>query len=392
MIFFNEYFVLALLAAPVIYWKFVPEKYRNLFIIFFGFIGLSFVQLNFSIFLMLIVVFVFYAARFMQRSHKGRVLTLIIIVLTLLLAGFKYFKVFYLAIFEAETDFSKSYLVPLGLSYLIFKLIAYVVDIFREEIKESSLQGLLAFIFFIPSFPAGPIERYQHFISGRRNSFDSTFYLAGLKRLTIGYFKKVVLVNFLLTYIVNTKLSGILDTDQGALYGSFIALSFLVGSLVYAYIDLSAYADIAIGYGQLYGYQICENMNYPLFAQNLSEYWQRWHMSLSQWCRNNVYFPMLGSTRNNNISLYASFLVMGLWHYASLNWILWGLWHASGIIIYSKLNRFRKKKKIKKLLPKKIGYAVGMAITVIYSGLGFAFITQKTTSEALKLLGKVFGL
>ena len=165
----------------------------------------------------------------------------------------------------------------------------------------------------------------------------------------------------------------------------------MIGALLFAYLDISAYADIAIGFGHLFGYTICENMNYPILQKNLSDYWNCWHISLSHWCRNNVYFPVLGKTRNNSFALYCSFSIMGLWHDISFNWLLWGIWHATGLIVYSKWNRFKRKhKRLKSLLPAKIALATGVSITIIYASIGYSFVMMKTTSEAFNLLFILF--
>ena len=221
-----------------------------------------------------------------------------------------------------------------------------------------------------------------------------------MRRIGIGYFKKVVIVNLIFNEFLIKWLYPIIITDGVSfdVVTTKNALLFLVGSLIYAYIDLSAYADIAIGYGRLFGYKTTENMNYPIFQSNLSDYWSRWHISLSSWCRNNVYFPVLGATRNNNMALYASFIVMGLWHNVSLNWLIWGMWHATGIIIYSKWGRYKRKKKyLKNLLPAPIGYALGMILTCLYAAFGFSFIMLDShgdmigsTVRSIRLLLAIF--
>jgi alginate O-acetyltransferase complex protein AlgI len=279
-------------------------------------------------------------------------------------------------------------MVPLGISYLSFKLIAYVIDVFRGNIENPKLEELLAFILFLPTFPAGPIERYQNFADRRRSELDWSFYVKGFRRLSMGYFKKVVIVNLVLNELVINRLYPQVVADGVSFELSALrVLIFLVAALFYAYFDLSGYADIAIGFGHLFGYKICENMNYPVLQKNLSDYWNCWHISLSQWCRNNVYFPVLGQTRNNVLALYCSFIVMGLWHHMTVNWVLWGMWHATGVILYSKWNRFKqKRKKLKKLLPGKAGFSLGVILTVIYSSLGFSFIMMDTSLKALRLL------
>ena len=387
MVFFDEYYVVSLLVSSLLFWTVVPEQHRTKFIFAASFVMLATIQLKFSIFLFLLVLFIYHGSLFMMSNSRGRVLTGLILFLVTSLFCFKYFHLFFSIVFKNGSDFSKTYMVPLGLSYLIFKLLSCVLDVYREEIEEPNLGEFLAYIFFIPSFPAGPIERYQNFAFTRQVTFDVSLFLSGLRRITMGYFKKVVFVNFLLHEVVTKELYPVIVKDGVSLdLPAYIIWFFLVGSLVYAYIDLSSYADLAIGFGQLFGYKICENMNYPIFKSNLSDYWNCWHISLSHWCRNNIYFPVLGSSRNNVLALYASFIVMGLWHYLSVNWILWGMWHASGLTIYSKWSRFRRKNRTIGKIPTQVSYTLGMLLTILYSSMGFSFITMTSTIEAVRLL------
>ena len=390
MIFYSSPFIYFLAAASVLIWLIPGQRLRTWFIIIASAAALFWVQPAFTAFLIALIVAVHQTARLLQhRSHLG-VFIAALVALTTVLLGFKYAGAVYGALFANEGDFAKSYLVPIGISYLSFKLIAFVMDVYREEIKDPRLEDLLAFILFVPTFPAGPIERFQRFAGGRRETLDLEQYMGGVLRIALGLFKKIVVVNYVLNAIVFSRLEPLATVGFEA--SALMVVAFLVGALVYAYFDLSAYADIAIGFGQLFGYQTYENMNYPIFRPNLSEYWNNWHMSLSHWCRNYVYFPVIGLSRNNELALYSSFIVMGLWHAVSLKWFLWGLWHASGIIVYSRWTRWKKKKMKGKaaILPKPVSYVLGMALTVLYSGLGFAFITQPTALDALKLLAAIF--
>lgn len=388
MIFFNEIYVVSALISSIIFWGLIKNAYRSKFITVVSFIALSLIQFKFSVFLICLILFVFGGSKLIERDSDIKWLITLIIFFAIVLLSFKYIGVLFEHLYSKENEFSKNYMVPLGISYLSFKLIAYIVDVYRGNITNPNLEELLAFIFFLPIFPAGPIEKYQNFAGRRMTKFDFSIYIQGLKRLSIGYFKKVVVVNLVLYEIVIKKIYPIISANEVSLdLSAGLVILFLVGSLIYAYIDLSAYADIAIGYGLLFGYKICENMNYPLLQKNLSDYWNCWHISLSHWCRNNIYFPVLGKSRNNTLALYCSFIVMGLWHFLSLNWILWGIWHATGITLYSKWNRYKRKhKKIKKIIPGRIAFALGVLLTVIYSGLGFSFIMMDSTTNAFRVL------
>jgi alginate O-acetyltransferase complex protein AlgI len=161
-------------------------------------------------------------------------------------------------------------------------------------------------------------------------------------------------------------------------------------ALIYAYLDLSAYADIAIGASRLFGYRIMENMNYPLLRPNLAEYWRCWHISLSNWCRNNIYMPVLGKTRKPTLALFSSFIVMGMWHQISLTWLCWRMWHASGIWFYGRWRRTTFAAWFKHHLSSPVAYALGTATTVLYSALGFEFIMVPSAGQSFRLLWEIF--
>lgn len=399
MIFFDAWFLAGLFLASVLYWV-IPERFRLAFVIGASGAALAAIQPLFTGVLAALIVAVFFLSKQLHEDRRRPgawlVTTLLLLVSFLLFA--KYGKSFLSILFSTENELAKHYLVPLGVSYLSFKLIAFAIDVYRGVIERPRLATLFAFVFFIPTFPAGPIERYQNFESKREPAFDADLYVDGLRRIVLGYFKKIVLVNFLLQEVVFKTLQPTVFADGVSLdLPAGTVLLFLVGSLIYAYLDLSAYADLAIGFGQLFGVRTMENMRYPIFRRNLSDYWAHWHISLSSWCRNNVYFPILGATRRNNLALVASFVVMGLWHNISLNWLLWGCWHAGGIIVYSRWDRWlRKHKPWRKRLKGRAGYAVGMVITVLYSSLGFAFIMTDdkhdligATVRALRMLAAI---
>jgi alginate O-acetyltransferase complex protein AlgI len=395
MIFFNELYVVLIILSSILFWTAIPQKFRTRFIILTSFIALAFIQIRFSLFLLLLVLVVFYGARFIERSPdtKSKLLLLWILIVVSVLIIFKYGGGLFSTIHYAKTGtLSETYLVPLGISYLSVKLIAFIIDVYRGTIKEPSLEELLALIFFLPIFPAGPIEKYQNFANKRNSEFDWPFYTEGLRRLALGYFKKVVLVNFILNEIIIKKVHPVIASGGISLeLPAIVIIAYLFGALLYAYIDLSAYADIAIGFGHLFGYKVAENMNWPIMQKNLGDYWNCWHITLSHWCRDNVFFPVLGKTRNITLGLYCSFIVMGLWHYMSVNWILWGMWHATGITIYQNWNKFkRKNKKIKKLLPKEVAYILGVVLTVLYASLGFSFIMMDNAPKAIRLLLAIF--
>ena len=385
-IIFSIYFIPLLLICSFLYWT-IPNRFRSVFLLAASAAVLYLIQPAFTLFLFALVLMVHLCAMAIEHKRHATLAVSAIAALVAALVTFRYLPEFLLALHLEESSLAKTYLVPLGISYLIFKLIAFILDVYRGEIRNATLLDLMVFVFFVPIFPAGPIQRFQEFVAKRTDSISSTDVVAGLARMTVGYFKKIVLVGLLLQPIAYGSIFSEIASGQGVagMDGS-VLFGFLVAALIYAYLDLSAYADIAIGASRLFGYRIMENMNYPLLRPNLAEYWRCWHISLSSWCRNNVYMPVLGTTRNPTLALFSSFLVMGMWHHISLTWMFWGMWHASGIWLYGKWRRARSVSRLKQTIPGPIAYFIGTVLTVSYSALGFSFIMLADVKQSFQLL------
>jgi alginate O-acetyltransferase complex protein AlgI len=286
-------------------------------------------------------------------------------------------------------------LMPLGISYFVFRLLQYVFDCLRGVITENSFLRLAAFVMFIPTFPAGPLETYQGFYGKRSLSFDRELFYFGLRRIVMGYFKKVFVVDFLFMVLFSDLTEFIARPGFNAEQtGALWPLAFCIIVFVRAYFDLSAYTDLAIGFSALFGFRIMENFHYPFFQRNLSHFWHSWHISLSSWVRNNVYFPVFGLTRKAWLGLYASMLTMGLWHAVSLNWTAWGLYHGTGLVIVSRFERYakaRRKRRKKAGLPPTAGWErylswLGYPATFLYVAVGYAFVATDSLRHALKII------
>lgn len=389
-IIFSIYFVPLLLISSILYWT-IAEKFRSVFLLAVSAAVLYLIQPAFTLFLFALVLMVHLCATAIEHKRRATLAVSAMAALAAALVAFRYLPEFLLALHLNESTLAKTYLVPLGISYLTFKLIAFILDVYRGEIRNATLLDLMVFVFFVPIFPAGPIQRFQEFVAKRTRSISSTDVVAGLARMTVGYFKKIVLVGLLLQPIAYGPILNEITSGEGlAGMDATVLLGFLVAALIYAYLDLSAYADIAIGASRLFGYRIMENMNYPLLRPNLAEYWRCWHISLSSWCRNNVYMPVLGTTRNPTLALFSSFIVMGMWHHISLTWMFWGMWHASGIWVYGKWRRTSVASRLKQKLSQPLAYTLGTVITVIYSALGFSFIMMPNARQSLQLLWEIF--
>lgn len=389
MIFFDPIYIASILFASIVYWSFIPDRFRLYFVIIGSFSVLFSIQPVLALALTVALILTFKFSKILAKNRSFNALTGYIVAVVFVLLLLKYLQT--LAFLFPKTNvLLDTYIVPLGISYIAFKLIAFTIDVYRGYITQPSLRELLAFVLFIPMFSAGPIEKYQNFANKREPFFKAELYIEGLQRLILGYAKKIIVVDFILNETIFKGLYPSLEVAGFSVDSPWVALSFMAGALLYAYFDLSAYADLAIGFGLLFGYRICENMKFPIIQKNLSLFWNCWHISLSNWCRDNIYFPVLGKTRNSVIALYSSFFVMGMWHNISLNWLAWGAWHATGLVIFTRWTRYLKKvEHFPIAIPESLRNTLGIVVTFLYVSIGYSFVMTHSIGQAISLIGSL---
>lgn len=221
-----------------------------------------------------------------------------------------------------------SFALPIGISFYTFQAISYVVDVYRGEVRaQTSYLKFLMFISLYHQLVAGPIVRYVHIadeINNRR--VNPTEVARGIIRFCIGLFKKVYFANAageIVAQFLNV------DPSEMTVGGSWLGLIMFTLQI---YFDFSGYSDMAIGLGWIFGFHYHENFNYPYIAKSATEFWRRWHISLGTFFRDYVYIPMGGNRSNATFNLLVVWFLTGLWHGASWNFILWGLYF--GLLIW----------------------------------------------------------
>jgi alginate O-acetyltransferase complex protein AlgI len=221
-----------------------------------------------------------------------------------------------------------SFALPIGISFYTFQAISYVIDVYRGEVRaQTSYLKFLMFISLYHQLVAGPIVRYVHIESEINNRrIDVTEMGRGIIRFCIGLFKKVYFANAaggIVAQFLNV------DPAEMTVGGSWLGLLMFT---VQIYFDFSGYSDMAIGLGWIFGFHYHENFNYPYTARSATEFWRRWHISLGSFFRDYVYIPMGGNRKNAAFNLLVVWFLTGLWHGASWNFILWGLYF--GLLIW----------------------------------------------------------
>ncbi len=291
------------------------------------------------IILMLLVTFVDYIAGIIIDKKRGtkcaKVVLILSIVITLsALVAFKYLNFLTENIFSLfGSDFKTNIALPIGISFYTFQAMSYVIDVYREDVKcQKSYPKILLYVSMFPQLIAGPIVRYSDIekeIEVRNITVDKISH--GITRFVIGLFKKAVFANFL-----GESASMFLDGDLS----SISAVQGWLGIISYffqIYFDFAGYSDMAIGLGKMMGFSFPENFRYPYTAKSITEFWRRWHITLSSFFRDYIYIPLGGNKKHHIFNMLMVWSLTGFWHGASWNFVLWGLYYFVLLVLEKKV-------------------------------------------------------
>ena len=348
------------------------------------------------IFITLNYVFGIVLYRNIDKPFKRKLFLLFISVNILILAFYKYIN-FFIDNINAllsliPTGHELKYIdviIPVGISYYTFQSIGYLIRISRGNEKAEKNFGIFALLLmFFPKFLAGPVERSNHFIPQIKelNSFNYPVVIAGLKLFLLGLFKKVV---------IGDNLAGLInhvyaypDTYQGL---SLILTMFLQTIQLYA--DFSGYTDMALGSAKVLGIDLLPNFQRPFMSKNITELWRRWHMSLSLWCNDYIFKPIMIRYRKlgNRAAVYAvfvTFFIIGIWHGANWTFVVLGL--LQGIAITYEFYTKRYRARIKKKMPSVVATWLSRFITFTYFSFSLIFFNSPSLTEAFQFINKMF--
>jgi alginate O-acetyltransferase complex protein AlgI len=288
----------------------------------------------------------------------------------------------------------------LGFSYVAFRLIHTLQDRLNGRLPELSLMEYVIYVIFFPAYSAGPIDRVQRFMQDLRKNFQPSIdaSLEGGKRIFIGIFNKFVLADGLALIALNSNNSSQANTT-GWLWVMLYAFAFRI------YFDFSGYTDIAIGMGQLVGIQLPENFARPYRKQNLTLFWNCWHITLAQWFRAYFFNPLTRKLRSNprNLPLpliifigqLSTFTLIGLWHGINWNFAIWGAWHGLGLFLNNRWTDMIRSKgstaELHPLLKRYLGLG-STFLTFNYVCLGWVWFALVTPAQSWNYLLKLFGL
>lgn len=381
-------------------------EFAIFFTIFFSLYFFTYNKLKFQNFLLLLSNFIFYGWwdwRFLSlivissvcdfiigskidksdNEHYRKKLLFTSIIINLGILGFfKYFNFFAestIAVldfigFQSNPVFI-NIILPIGISFYTFQTMSYTIDIYRKQIKATNnLLQFMAFVSFFPQLVAGPIERASNLLPQfeKKRKFDTVEAIEGIKQATWGLFKKIVIADNCAVYA-----NQIFD-NADSLPGSVL----LIGVLLFAfqiYGDFSGYSDIAIGIGRIMGFNLIQNFKSPYLAENIQDFWRRWHISLSTWFRDYLYIPLGGNRVKSKFraafNIVITFTVSGLWHGANWTFIIWGALHSVFHLIQKHTQNYSGLKFIKTFkMPKFIG------ILLTFTCVTFAWIFFRADS------------
>ena len=332
MLFTSISFLYYFLPIVIILYFIVPKKFKN-FILFLSSIFFYFCGEPIYTFLMIGEIFIAYVgARYLEKHRKKSILVSLLAIHIGALGLFKYsdFTINNInKIFGSKIPLLKLAL-PIGISFYTFQIISYVVDVYRGKVKaQKSFLKLATYVSLFPQLIAGPIVRYETIekeLDSRTSNFENFAY--GVRRFVIGLGKKVLIANML------GELCDVFSTtnEKSILFYWIFAISYSLQ----IYFDFSAYSDMAIGLGRMFGFHFLENFNYPYISKSITEFWRRWHMSLSSWFRDYVYIPLGGNRKGTIILVRNIFIVWaltGIWHGANWTFVIWGLMFGIMLII-----------------------------------------------------------
>ena len=324
MLFTSISFLYYFLPVVLILYFVVPKKAKNVILLIASLIFYFYGEPKY-IFLMLAEIIIAYFGAILIDKYKNKKVLILILTIHLGLLGiFKYadFTIKNINfLFKSQIPLLKLAL-PIGISFYTFQIISYIVDVYNGKVKvQKSFIKLATYVSLFPQLIAGPIVRYETIeneLENRTHSFENFAY--GVRRFILGLSKKVLIANML----------GELCSNFMSVTEKSVVLYWMFGIsyMLQIYFDFSAYSDMAIGLGRMFGFHFLENFNYPYIAKSITEFWRRWHISLSSWFKDYVYIPLGGNRKGTKILIRNILIVWtltGIWHGASWNFVIWGL-------------------------------------------------------------------
>ena len=382
MLFTSISFLYYFLPIVLILYFTLPKKCRNV-VLFFASLFFYYYGEPKYIILMLAEILVAYIGGLLINKYKKKSIMVVTVGIHIaLLCIFKYTD-FIISNVNSVTGANIQLLrlaLPIGISFYTFQILSYVIDVYKGKVNvQKNPIRLATYVMLFPQLIAGPIVRYETVeeeLGNRKTTIEDFSY--GVRRFVIGLGKKVLIANML-----GELCEKFGATDEKSVLFYWI---FAISYMLQIYFDFSAYSDMAIGLGRIFGFHFLENFDYPYISKSITEFWRRWHISLGSWFRDYVYIP-LGGNRKGTLkqirNIFVVWLLTGIWHGASWNFIVWGLMFGVLLIV----EKFFLAKKMEKLPS-----FVKSIYVLFFVMISFVIFNSEDMSIAIKNIGGLFGI
>ena len=384
MVFSSIIFIVYFLPILLFFYFVLPHKFKNGYLAFASILFYIWGAPKFTPILLLSCTVDYFITRYVSRGRISSKWIYVAIVGNVgLLFYFKYINFFFdnLNSIMGGNGINWEYVIlPIGISFLVFEKISYLVDVSRNDYKaQDSFINYLLFVLLFPHSIAGPIVRYKELAAQLTDRFEDRYnnlYL-GLVRFVIGLSKKVLIANVL------AEKADLIFKSEHLISNPAMAWLGILSYTFQLYFDFAGYSDMAIGIGRMLGFTIPENFNFPYSSKSITEFWQKWHMTLGSWMKDYLYIPLGGNRltdRRTYVNLFIVFFISGLWHGASWNFVIWGMYHGLFLVIErSFLLNFLSKMHV----------AIRMIYTFLVIVGGWVFFRVESLSEACAYFGKM---
>jgi D-alanyl-lipoteichoic acid acyltransferase DltB (MBOAT superfamily) len=385
----TNFFIFFIIFTPIYFSLNSNLKLQNLFILISSLIFYSFWDYRFVFLLIGSTTLDYYFGKLInhekRKLYKRFYFQLSIITNISLLFYFKYINFILNTINDIFTNtqvhhhFNKlNIILPIGISFYTFHSLSYIIDIYYKKIKPTDdYIAYASFVCFFPQLVAGPISRAGDMLPKflQKRSIDYDKIMEGISQIILGFFKKIVVADSIAIYVDNSYANLYLISDFQILISVYF-YSFQI------YCDFSGYTDIALGLGKIFGIEFKINFDRPYLSRNFTDFWKKWHISLSTWLRDYLYIP-LGGNKNGNFNMYRNlFLTMllgGLWHGASFNFIIWGALHGLFLII-------------QKLIKLKLNSYFSILLTFMLTTITWIFFRSQSFTDSIYIINRIFTL
>ena len=384
-------------SSMIFLWLFLPivlllyfisnNKMKNIILLLASLIFYAWGEPKYIILMIVsIIINYFFGLLINEYRKKDKLFLIFAIIVNLGLLG--YFKYFNFCannlnkLFSHDVVHLRNIILPIGISFYTFQILSYIIDLYRKEIKvQKNILNLALYVSFFPQLIAGPIVKYRDIENEINNrKIDISLFASGVRKFVYGLGKKVIFANTLALIVDTIYSHNISKLNTPIVWLAAISYTLQI------YFDFSGYSDMAIGLGRMFGFHFPENFNLPYISQSITEFWRRWHISLSTWFKEYLYIPLGGNRKGKfrtYINLFIVFFATGLWHGARWNFVVWGGVYYGTILV---IERIFLKKLLDKNKFKLLNYIYVMLIVIV----GWVLFRAEGLRHALDIIKMMF--